>query len=72
MQDQGSGRVVRIARARAMALDVYRDLDLAREFLRRPHHMFDGRSPLEVAAASEEGAEAVIETLGRLKYGSAG
>jgi len=54
-----------------MALDVYKDLDLAREFLRRPHHLFDGRSPLEVAAASEEGTKAVVETLGRLKYGSA-
>ncbi|MCP1675632.1 putative toxin-antitoxin system antitoxin component (TIGR02293 family) [Natronocella acetinitrilica] len=71
MPDSGSKRLVRIARTRAMALDVYKDLDLAREFLRRPHHMFNGRSPLEVAAASEEGTKAVVETLGRLKYGSA-
>ncbi|WP_371807937.1 antitoxin Xre/MbcA/ParS toxin-binding domain-containing protein [Aquisalimonas sp. 2447] len=33
--------------------------------------LLEGRVPLEVATETEYGADAVVEILGRLKYGSA-
>lgn len=66
-----SERLARIARVWAMAKDVYKDEELARTFLSRPHQMLEGRVPLEVAIETEYGAGAVVEILGRLKYGSA-
>ncbi|ABI55847.1 conserved hypothetical protein [Alkalilimnicola ehrlichii MLHE-1] len=66
-----SERLARIARVWSMAKDVYKDEDLARAFLSRPHQMLQGRVPLEVATETEYGADAVVEILGRLKYGSA-
>lgn len=66
-----SERLARIARVWSMAKDVYKDEDLARTFLSRPHQMLEGRIPLEVATETEYGTEAVVEILGRLKYGSA-
>ncbi|MCK8515007.1 DUF2384 domain-containing protein [Methylonatrum kenyense] len=66
-----SERLARIARVWAMAIDVYRDEGMARTFLTRPHPMLDGRVPLDVAIVTGYGAEAVVEILGRLKYGSA-
>ena len=66
-----SERLARIARVWSMAQDVYKDEDMARTFLNRPHQLLEGRVPLEVATETEYGAEAVVEILGRLKYGSA-
>ena len=66
-----SERLARIARAWSMAKDVYKDQELARTFLSRPHQLLDGRIPLDVATETEYGADAVVEILGRLKYGSA-
>lgn len=66
-----SERLARIARVWSMARDVYKDGELARTFLMRPHQLLEGRVPLEVATENEYGAEAVVEILGRLKYGSA-
>lgn len=66
-----SERLARIARVWSMAKDVYKEEELARTFLMRPHQLLEGRVPLEVATENEYGAEAVVEILGRLKYGSA-
>ena len=66
-----SERLARIARVWSMARGVYKDDELTRTFLSRPHQLLEGRVPLEVAIENEYGAEAVIEVLGRLKYGSA-
>lgn len=66
-----SERLARIARVWSMAKGVYKDEELTRTFLMRPHQLLEGRVPLEVAAENEYGAEAVVEILGRLKYGSA-
>ena len=65
-----SERLARIARVWTMASDVYKDENMARLFLNKPHPMLEGRIPLEVATENEYGAEAVVQTLGRLKYGS--
>lgn len=66
-----SQRLARIARVWARALDVYQDDDeIARAFLRRPHPLLHQRTPLDVAAESDLGAQAVEDILGRLEYGS--
>jgi putative toxin-antitoxin system antitoxin component (TIGR02293 family) len=66
-----SERLARIARVWSMAKGVYKDDELTRTFLMRPHQLLEGRVPLEVATENEYGTEAVVEILGRLKYGSA-
>ena len=66
-----SERLARLAQVWAMALEVYQDKQTARTFLRRPHQLLHGRTPLEVAAESSAGTRSVEQILGRLKYGSA-
>lgn len=59
-----------IQRVREMALEVYSgDRDAAARFLTRRHAMLDGKTPLEMALSSDEGAEAVINLLGQVAYG---
>ncbi len=64
-----SNKVARLAKTWAMALRVWGDEADAREFLRRPHPLLDGRAPREVALASDPGADAVINVIGRGAYG---
>ncbi len=64
-------RLARLAKVFAMGLDVFRSEGLVREFLRRPHPMLEGQSPLDVALATGPGADAVINLLGRASYGAA-
>lgn len=66
-----SERLARIAEVWALAMDVYQDEETARMFLRRPHQLLHGRTPLQVTAESSPGARSVEQVLGRLKYGSA-
>ncbi|MDN3517260.1 DUF2384 domain-containing protein [Aquisalimonas lutea] len=66
-----SERLARVARVWVMAKAVYKADEFARTFLGRPHPMLAGRVPLEVAVETEFGTAAVVEILGRLKYGSA-
>lgn len=63
-----SDRLVRLAKVFSFALGIYGNPDKVREFLRRPHPMLDGKSPLEVALVSSLGADAVISLLGRGAY----
>ena len=66
-----SSRLARAARVWAHALAIWKAPESAREFLLRPHPMLDGRRPLEMAIATDVGAEVVDQLLGRLEYGSA-
>ena len=62
-------RLARLAKVFSFALDIYKDLGKAREFLNRPHSMLDNKVPLEVALATGPGADLVINLLGRAAYG---
>jgi putative toxin-antitoxin system antitoxin component (TIGR02293 family) len=62
-------KVARLAKVWAMAMRVWDDQASAQEFLRRPHPMLDGRAPRDVAVASDPGADAVINVMGRGAYG---
>lgn len=66
--DEGN-KVARLAKVWAMAVQVWGDEDDAREFLRRPHPMLDGRAPRDVAANSDPGADAVVNLIGGGAYG---
>lgn len=68
--DEGD-RLARLAKVFAAGLEVFHDEALTREFLRRPHAMLDGQSPLDVALATGPGADAVINILGRGANGAA-
>lgn len=64
-----SDRIARLAKVFSFALEIYRDPDKAREFLTRPHMMLLGEPPLDMALASEPGADRVINLLGGAAYG---
>ena len=66
-----SDSVVRMADCRLVALRVFQDEAKAGRWLEKPHAFLGGRPPLQVAATSTCGAEAVDQLLGRLQYGSA-
>jgi|SRR4051794_12312296 putative toxin-antitoxin system antitoxin component (TIGR02293 family) len=68
---QQSDRLARIAKVWTHALDVWKDEAAARAFLFRAHPMLEGQKPMEVALATEVGADLVDQILGRLAYGSA-
>lgn len=64
-------KVTRLARVWSVALDVWGSNREARDFLFRPHAMVRDKKPVDVILQSEFGAEAVIDILGGLKYGTA-
>lgn len=64
-------RTVRLANVWGAAVDVWKDDESARNFLRRPHPLLEGRKPLDLVLKSEMGAQMVKDILGELKYGSA-
>lgn len=64
-------RLARLAKVFSFALQIYQEPAKAREFMRRPHPMLDGKSPLDVALATSPGADLVINLLGRAAYGAA-
>jgi putative toxin-antitoxin system antitoxin component (TIGR02293 family) len=66
-----SPRLQRAARVWTMAMSLYHNKGHAYEFLAGQHMLLDNRSPLEVAIATDVGAEAVEAILGQLKYGTA-
>lgn len=68
--DQGT-KLARVARIWALAVEVWKSEDDARDFLFRPHPMIEDRQPIDVVLQSEFGAELVVDILGRLKYGTA-
>jgi len=64
-----SNKVARLAKVWAMAMRVWNDEADARAFLSRPHPMLEGRPPRDVAVASDPGADAVMNIIGRGAYG---
>ena len=64
-------RLARLAKVFSFALQICQEPAKAREFMRRPHPMLDGKSPLDVALATSPGADLVINLLGRAAYGAA-
>jgi putative toxin-antitoxin system antitoxin component (TIGR02293 family) len=66
-----SGRLARLARIWSFAREVWGGEDEARDFLFRPHPLLEDRPPIELALASEMGAQLVTDIIGRLQYGSA-
>lgn len=58
----------RLARVVAMAEDVWRDRDQARQFLTTPHPEIGGKTPLD-AALTELGARQAEEVMARIVYG---
>lgn len=64
-------KVTRLARVWSVALDAWGSDGEARGFLFRPHAMLGDKKPVDVILQSEFGAEAVIDILGGLKYGTA-
>jgi putative toxin-antitoxin system antitoxin component (TIGR02293 family) len=65
-----SDKVVRFARVWDMAVRVWKDDDAARAFLERPHPLLEGRSPLALTLAGEQGGRMVEDILGRLLHGT--
>lgn len=65
-----SGRLARLAKVWAFALDVWGDEAEARDFLGRAHPLLDGRKPIELILANDFGAGVVENVLGGLKYGT--
>jgi putative toxin-antitoxin system antitoxin component (TIGR02293 family) len=63
-----SDRAVRIARAAALAEEVFGDDEKAGRWLRKPKERFGGRTPFEVLR-TEAGARLVEEMLLQLDYG---
>lgn len=60
----------RAERVRALVREAYGGDDArAEEFLRRQHPALGGDTPLQRAVQSEEGAEEVIQLVGRALYG---
>lgn len=66
-----SERIYRTAMIWALAEDIYKEKDKARQFLMAPHPLLEGRRPLELASDSIAGYEAVEDVLLALKYGTA-
>jgi putative toxin-antitoxin system antitoxin component (TIGR02293 family) len=64
-----SNKVARLAKVWAMAMRVWGDEADARAFLSRPHPMLEGSKPRELAVATDPGADAVMNIIGRGAYG---
>lgn len=64
-------RVARLARLWTFANDVWGSPSAAQRFFAEPHPLLGGHAPSDAATATEIGARAVEDLLGRLKYGSA-
>jgi len=71
LSSEESGKVVRVARVWALAVEAWGSEEKAREFLNRPHPMLDGAVPMDTVFATEVGAREVEDILGRLQYGTA-
>lgn len=64
-------KVTRLASVWALAVDVWKSDEAAREFLFRPHAMLEGRRPVDVVMATELGRPLVEAILGGLRHGTA-
>lgn len=63
-----SDRIFRIARIMVRAVEVFEDVDIARDWLNRPNQALGGKRPLELLR-TDAGTEAVEDVLGRIEDG---
>lgn len=65
--EAGSPQILaeRILRVLEFASSIYADASNLHEFMRRPHAMLGGESPIVCAVSSNAGADRVINLLGR-------
>lgn len=63
-----SGKLVRMARVIERAEDVFEDQDAARDWLKSANASLSGETPMSMLD-TEFGAEAVMDTLGRIEHG---
>ena len=63
-----SERLVRLIRIHNQAVESFESEEHARKWLQKPLSIFNGRTPLEMVA-TEPGARAVEQALGRLEHG---
>jgi putative toxin-antitoxin system antitoxin component (TIGR02293 family) len=68
LSSEDSARTERLARVIALAESVWGDADEARDFLNRPHPLFDHETPL-VVACTEIGARRVEHLLYSIEHG---
>ena len=68
---QQSALLARVARAFSFALEIYVEPERARRFLFGPHMMLGNQAPIDVILDADDGADRVIQLLGRAAYGGA-
>jgi putative toxin-antitoxin system antitoxin component (TIGR02293 family) len=68
LNSEESAKLVRLARAIARAEEVFDDLDRAVDWLRSVNPSLGGATPLSLLD-TEIGAEALMDTLGRIEHG---
>jgi putative toxin-antitoxin system antitoxin component (TIGR02293 family) len=66
-----SSLVARLAGIWALAVNIWRNENDARDFLDRPHQLLDGKRPIDLILGSELGAKLVEDILGRIQSGVA-
>lgn len=66
-----SALLARVARAFSFALEIYVDPEKARRFLFGPHMILGNQAPIDVILDADDGADRVIQLLGRAAYGGA-
>lgn len=68
--EAGSRQIVadRILRVLEIASSIYVDASKLHEFMRCPHPILEGESPIACAISSEAGADRVINLLGRAAH----
>ena len=71
LSPEEGAKVARLASVWAVAVDVWKSDQAARDFLFRPHALLDGRRPVDVVVATELGRPLVEGILGGLKHGTA-
>jgi putative toxin-antitoxin system antitoxin component (TIGR02293 family) len=62
-------RVARLAKVLSVALEIYKDPALVREFMTRSHQMLEGKQPIEVALSSSAGTDVINNLLQAMAYG---
>jgi putative toxin-antitoxin system antitoxin component (TIGR02293 family) len=63
--------MMRLASVWTFSIRIWKSQEVNREFLFRPHPVFDGQRPLDLVLANEFGADLVRRELGRLEAGTA-
>ncbi len=69
LTSEESNRVARLAKVYGLAQMLFRDQAKVQDFLSRPHMMLENKAPLDIALATEPGADVVVNLLGRAAYG---